>query len=233
MTLGRYEAAAALYAEARAQLGPDDGLVQRAALAIDLGWSARCREHFEEAQIAYEEVLQAIDRREDGMSTIACALHESLAELRRRQGRTREAHREIQRAAALADTCLGAEHPRRAAILAIASRVHTARSEFPEAERCARKCLQLLRGLLGHDHPRLADGYVALGEVHLGRGQFGAAEQAFARALELRESMLGANHPELVEVLEGRVAVLRATMREDEATDAERRAEAIRERLAG
>ena len=233
MTLGRYDAAAALYEEGRGQLGPDDGLVQRAALAIDLGWLARCREQFDTAQTAYEEVLEAIDRREDGMSTIACALHESLAELRRRQGRYREAHREIQRAATLADECLGPEHPRRAAILAIASRIHTARSEFPEGERCARKCLQLLRSSLGRSHPRLADGYVALGEVHLGRGQFGAAEQAFTRALELRESMLGSDHPELVEVLEGRVAVLRATMREDEASDAERRAEAIRERLAG
>jgi tetratricopeptide (TPR) repeat protein len=233
MTLGRYECAAALYEEARQRLTSNDGLVQRAALAIDLGWLARCRERFDDAQTAYEEVLQSIDRREDGMSTIACALHESMAELRRRQGHYRDAHREIVRASLLADECLGAEHPRRAAILAIASRIHTARSEFTESERCARKCLQVLRSSLGREHPRLADGYVALGEVHLGRGQFGAAEQAFTRALELRESMLGEDHPELVEVLEGRVAVLRATMREEEAFDAERRAEAIRERLAG
>ena len=91
--------------------------------------------------------------------------------------------------------------------------------------------LQVLRAALGHNHPRLADGYVALGEVHLGRGQFGAAEQAFGRALELRESMLGTDHPELVEVLEGRVAVLRATSRDEEAGEAVARVEAIREKL--
>ena len=207
-------------------------MVQSAALAIDLGWLARCRERFEDAERVYEKVDSSLSRREDGVSAIACALHESLAELRRRQGRYKAAHREIQRATALADKCLGLEHPRRAAILAIASRIHTARSEYTHAERCARKCLQVLRAALGRNHPRLADGYVALGEVQLGRGQFGAAEQAFSRALQLRESMLGTEHPELVEVLEGRVAVLKATSRDEEASKTEMRVEAIREKLS-
>lgn len=232
MTLGNYARAAELYREAKALIGEDDGHgIQEAALAIDLGWLARCLERFDEAEACYGKVLRNLDQREDGTSTIACALHESLAELRRRQGRHREAHREAQRAAALADRCLGAEHPRRAAILAIASRIHSARSEYAEAERSARKCLQMLRAGLGRSHPRLADGWVALGEAHLGRGQFGAAEQAFARAMELRESILGREHPELIEVLEGKVAVLRATAREAEAGAAEARAEAIRQRI--
>jgi tetratricopeptide (TPR) repeat protein len=232
MTLGDYEAAAEFYNEAQDELDTEDGAVQAAALAIDLGWLARCREAFDQAEAAYAVVTEALERSTDGMGTIACALHESLAELRRRQGRFKDAHREIQRASTLAESCLGNEHPRRAAILAIASRIHSARSEFTEGERCARKCLQVLRAALGRNHPRLADGYVALGEVHLGRGQFGAAEQAFAKALELRESMLGTEHPELVEVLEGKVAALRATMREEEAELAAERAEAIRDRIS-
>lgn len=231
MTLGNYPGAAALYAQARGYLLDHDAPVQAAALAIDLGWLARSCERFDDAEEAYADVARALERRPEGMSTIACALHESLAELRRRQGRLREAHREAQRAATLADKCLGPEHPRRASVLAITSRIHTARSEFAEAERSARKCLQVLRAALGDAHPRLADGYVALGEVHLRRGQFGAAEQAFTRALELREATLGLEHPELVEVLEAKKEVLRATMREDEAGEAARRAKAIRARI--
>lgn len=232
MTLGNYDAAARLYAEARARVDGDDALVQSAALAIDLGWLARCRERFDEAEGCYRAAQQVVEQRSEGMATITCALHEGMAELRRRQGRFRSAHRHIQRATVLAADCLGEEHPRVAAILAIASRVHTARSEFADAERCARQCLQLLRASLGRDHPRLADGHVALGEVHLARGQYGAAEQAFAQALELRESILGTGHPELVEVLDGKSAVLRATAREAEACDAEARAEQIRQRVA-
>ena len=231
MTLGDYDAAAGLYAEARARVEEDETLVQSAALAIDLGWLARCRERFDEAEASYRLAQQAVERRSEGMATIACALHEGLAELRRRQGRHRDAHRHIQRAMALAGECLGGEHPRVAAILAIASRIHTARSEFADAEQCARHCLQLLRASLGRNHPRLADGHVALGEVHLARGQYGAAEQAFAQAQELREAMLGAHHPELVEILDGTSAVLRATAREEEAVRAEARAQEIRQRI--
>jgi tetratricopeptide (TPR) repeat protein len=231
MTLGDYDAAAKLYADARARIGSDETLVQSAALAIDLGWLARCRERFDEAEASYQIAQQAVEQRSEGMATIACALHEGMAELRRRQGRFRDAHRHIQRAISLAAECLGGEHPRVASILAIASRVHTARSELSDAERCARQCLVLLRASLGRTHPRLADGHVALGEMHLARGQYGAAEQAFAQAQELRETMLGIHHPELVEVLDGRSAVLRATAREEEATHAEARAEVIRQRV--
>lgn len=233
MTLGNYEAAADFYAAARAKLREQDGPIQAAALGIDLGWLARCRERFDEAEQIYADVAQHLAKGGSTLAAVACAMHEGLAELRRRQGRYKDAHREIQRAASMAEKCLGPEHPRRAAVLAIASRIHTARSEFGEAERSARRCLQVLRTALGRGHPRLADGYVALGEVHLGRGQYGAADHAFARALELRESILGKEHPELVEVLEGRAAVLQATLREDEAGRAAQRAEAIRERLAG
>jgi tetratricopeptide (TPR) repeat protein len=232
MTLGDYEAAGQLYAEACVQMEDDDTLVQGAALAIDLGWLARCRERFDEAEASYRNAQQAVEQRSEGMSTIACALHEGMAELRRRQARFRDAHRHIQRAMVLADECLGPEHPRVAAILAIASRVHTARSEYADAERCARQCLQLLRASLGRSHPRLADGHVALGEMHLARGQYGAAEQAFAQALELRETMFGTQHPELVEVLDGKSAVLRATARDEEASRTQARAEEIRQRIA-
>lgn len=231
MTLGNYEAAAELYDRAASNLPREATATQQAALAIDRGWLARSREDFGEADTVYAEVRELLDDGSEAASALACALHESLAELRRRQGRVGEAHREIQQASMLADRCLGAEHPRRAAILAIASRIHTVRSEFGQAERSARRCLALLRASLGRSHPRLADGYVALGELHLGRGQFGAAEQAFGTALELRESMLGREHPELVEVLEGRAAVLRATMREAEASDTQLRVVALRERF--
>jgi tetratricopeptide (TPR) repeat protein len=229
MTLGRYDAARELYEQARAHGEGGDSAMQAAALAIDLGWLARCQARHEDAEAIYESALEAIGRREEGMSTIACALHESMAELRRRQGRQREALREIQRAAVLADECLGCEHPRVAAIEAIASRIHSARSDFVEAERCARRCFGVLRAALGHDHPRFGEGYVALGEMHLGRGQWGAAERAFERALELRERAFGVDHPELVEVLDGLAAVMRATGRENEAEALERRSATLRD----
>jgi tetratricopeptide (TPR) repeat protein len=231
VALGHYDAARQLYEDARQVAEGSEGNTQRAALAIDLGWLARCAGRHDEADAAYAIAAAALSGGEppgtpgvESTGTIACALHESLAELRRRQGRTRDAAKEIQRASTLAEQCLGVEHPRVASIEAIASRIHTARSDWAEAERCARRCLTILRAGLGADHPRCAEGWVALGELHLARAQHGAAEHAFAEALRLRETAFGPAHPELAEVLDGMIAVLRASGRERDAeTMSERR----------
>ena len=230
VTLGDYDGAAQLYARAQQALAPDDEPLQAAALHLDVGWLARCRHRFQEAEAAYRDALDGIGRAKEGTATIACALYESLAELRRRQGRHRDALRDVREALELAHACLGPEHPRVAGILAVAARVQAARGELAEADRSARKCLTLLRSRFGKDHPRIADGYVALGEVQLGRGQLGAAEQSFKRAMQLREAVLGGAHPELVEILDGQAAVLRATAREEEAERVAGRAAHLRER---
>ena len=233
VTLGQYDEAAELYARAESLLERTDEPLQTAAPEIDVGWLERCRRNYAEAERCYRRALDGIAQAREGTATIACALYESLAELRRRQGRLREAQRDIRHALELAQDCLGVEHPRVAGVLAVAARIQAARSEYGEAERSARQCLTLLRARFGRTHPRFADGYLALAELQLGRGQLGAAEQTFTRALELRESMLGAAHPELAEILEGKAAVLRATHREEEADALAERAAALKEGLGG
>lgn|GEM_PF-2047899 len=230
VTLGDYDEASELYERARATLTDVDEPLQVAALDIDVGWLQRCCRQYDEAEKAYKKALDGIAEAKEGSATIACALYESLAELRRRQGRLREAQRDVRHALDLAGDCLGPEHPRMAGILAVAARVSAARSEYSEAERFARKCLALLRAGFGRVHPRFADGFLALGEVQFGRGQLGAAEQTFARALGLRESMLGREHPELAEILDGQAEVLRATARDEEAEAVTARASTLRDR---
>ena len=229
VTLGEYEDAEGLYDKAMVMLAGAAEPLQAAALDIDRGWVLRCRRDYDAAEAAYRRALDGIARAKEGSAALTCALYESLAELRRRQGRLKDAQRDVRNALELADDCLGPEHPRVAGILAVAARINAARSEYNEAERAARKCLTLLRAGFGRVHPRFADGFIALGEVQLGRGQYGAAEQTFARALGLRESMLGREHPELAEILDGQAAVLRATSREEEAEALLARAASLRE----
>jgi tetratricopeptide (TPR) repeat protein len=227
VSLGDYERAARSYDAAAALVGagaggePSAG-TQYAALCVDRGWLARSRGDYDAADEHYQRAAAAIESSESS-GAIACALHESIAELRRRQGRLRDAAREIGKAATLAAACLGAEHPRVASIEAVASRIHSARGDLTEAEKCARRCLTVLRVTFPPDHPRFAEGWLALGEMHLQRSQFGAAHESFSRALALREQTLGARHPELGEVIDGLVAVLRATSREAEAEELLRR----------
>jgi hypothetical protein len=118
-----------------------------------------------------------------------------------------------------------------AGILAVAARLHAARSEPVEAERAARQSLALLEASLGAEHPRMSDAYLALGEAQLARGRLGAAERSIALALELRQQAMGAEHPELGEILDAQVAVLRASSRDDEVPPLLERVARLRERL--
>lgn len=221
VSLGEYTRAAETYDAAWALVDRGAG-TQYAALCIDRGWLARSRGDYEGAETAYTAALEILGPHESN-SAIACALHESMAELRRRQGRLRDALREIERALELGQSCLGPEHPRAASIHAVASRIHSARGDVTDAEQCARRALTILRVAFPAEHPRFAEGWLALGEMHRAREQFGAAHEAFSRALALREQTLGKTHPELGEVIDGLVAVLRATGREADAEALERR----------
>lgn len=231
VTLGEYEQARALYAEADRRSKGSDEAVQRAALLVDMSWLARCRQRYDEAEGLGRAALEQLERAQEGTAAIASALHESLAELRRRQGRARDGQRHVREAQELAGRCLGAEHPRMAGILAVAARLHAARSEPVEAERMARQSMALLEATLGAEHPRMSDAQLALGEAQLARGRLGAAERSIARALALRERAMGAEHPELVEILEVQVTILRASSRDDDAQPVLERAARLRSLL--
>jgi tetratricopeptide (TPR) repeat protein len=239
VTLGEYEQARSLYAEAERRFesesaeGPNESVeaVQRAALLVDMSWLARCRLRYDEADALGRAALEELERTHEGTAAIASALHESLAELRRRQGRAREGQRHAREAQELAGRCLGAEHPRMAGILAVVARLHAMRSEPVEAERTARQSLALLEASFGPEHPRMSDAQLALGEAQLARGRLGAAERSLARALALRQQALGPEHPELAEILEVQAAVLRASSREDEAQPLLERATRLRSGL--
>ncbi|MCR9164370.1 MAG: tetratricopeptide repeat protein [Nannocystaceae bacterium] len=199
-------------------------LLDRAWLACGLGEDPRAEGLLVEA----ERRLRGAGQQLGAQPSLTGAWHAVWAELSRRQCNYRDAHKHVQRAVVLAGEVL-AEHPRRASVLALASRVHTARSELAAAERYARRAMQLLRGRsLPDTHARYAEVQVALGELHVARGQFGAAEQAFRSALEIREGIVGPEHRSLDEILEGLCGVYEATGRLDDAANMQRRREGIR-----
>lgn len=232
VTLGEYDQAQVLYAEADARSKGGDEPVQRAALLVDMSWLARCRQRYDEADAIARSALEEVERANEGVAAIASALHESLAELRRRQGRARDGQRHIREAQDLAARCLGAEHPRMAGILAVAARLHAARSESVEAERVAQQSLALLETTLGSEHPRMSEAHLALGEAQLARGRLGAAERSVGLALALRQRTMGTDHPELGEILDAQVAVLRAASRDDEVQPVLERLARLHARLA-
>lgn len=223
--LGRYAEADRCYRRATdAPLAED--APQAIALLLDRAWLACiCGE-----DPRAEGLLVEAERRLRGLSghvLLAGGLHAVWAELRRRQGNDKDAHKHSQRAVVLAAEAL-AEHPRRASVLALAARVHVSRSEFTAAERYARGARELLRGSgLADTHPRFAEVGVAMGELHAARGHWGAAEEAFRVALEVRETQMGPEHPALDEILEGLLGVFEATGRTADQADLQQRRDTL------
>ena len=193
-----------------------DAQPQAIALLLDRAWLACSRGEDPRA----EGLLVEAERRLQSnavQASLRGALHATWAELKRRQCDYKAAHRHAARAAMLASETLS-EHPRRASVLAIAARVHTARSELAAAERSARGALQILRTRgLPESHPRFSEVYVALGELQAARGHWGAAEREFELALEERQARVGHDHSALEEILVGLAGVYEATQRATEA----------------
>lgn len=200
---------------------------QTIALLLDRAWLAStCGEdpRAEGLLVEAERRLRTLP----GHVSLLGALYTVWADLRRRQGNDKDAHKHSQRAVVLAEEALS-EHPRQASVLALAARVHVSRSELTAAERYGRRAMELLRGSgLPLTHPRFAEASLAMAELHAARGHWGAAEEAFRRALENRESRLGAEHPELDEILAGLAGVLGATGRAAEQAELEQRRDGLR-----
>lgn len=216
VTQGRYAEAREFYERAQRFADGSEQVARRAALLIDTSWLARCEGQLDEADEIARRALALIDDLPEGADTTMSALHEGLAELRRKQGRPRQGQRHIAVAQELAARCLGPEHPRMGGLLAVAARLHAAHCELVEAEREARRSLAIFTAHHGANHPRMADAYLALGSVQRAKGQLGAAELSLGRAYDLRAQSLGPRHPELREVVETVIDLLQTSGRHTE-----------------
>ncbi len=214
---GRYTDADRCYRRAADALRAD-GAPPMISLLLDRAWLACVRGQDPRAEGLLLEAQRRL-RADPGHLGFVGSLHCAWAELRRRQGNERDAHKHAQRAVVLAAEAL-AEHPRHASVLALAARVHVTRSELSAAERYGRRAIALLRASgLPQTHPRFAEVSIAMGELHAARGEWGAAEEAFVAALAVREMRVGTDHPALEEIFDGLRAVFEATGRSAEQAD--------------
>jgi tetratricopeptide (TPR) repeat protein len=143
---------------------------------------------------------QALAILEAGQTTGAAALEiahvqRNLAALRHRRGHTTEAEALLQRAVALAEGRLGADHPQVAVdVASLAAVVHDA-GRSSEAEGLYRRSLAALRAALGDDHLEVGAIRSSLGGVLLAQGRLGEAAAELSTALASQETSLGAAHP--------------------------------------
>ncbi|MGE6762075.1 tetratricopeptide repeat protein [Corallococcus interemptor] len=114
------------------------------------------------------------------------------------EGQLPQARDHFQRAAAIRERVLGADHPDTAKSLTNVARLRLRQDAPVEALALYQRVLDIQRKRLGARHPAVADTLVLLGEVRQRLDGPAAVVPLYTQALEIRTAMLGETHLDTV-----------------------------------
>jgi CHAT domain-containing protein/Flp pilus assembly protein TadD len=150
-----------------------------------------------------------------------------------RNGKYSEAIALAERALAIRESTLGADHPELAQFLEWFAALHLQQARYPDAARVYGRALTIYEKAFGAEHVRLAVSLAGLGLTYNYQGRFADAEPFFRRAIAIREKAQGIDHPDLARALTGLATALRERGRFAEAEPIFKRAIAVREHAFG
>ncbi|HEY0098903.1 MAG TPA: tetratricopeptide repeat protein [Pyrinomonadaceae bacterium] len=110
-------------------------------------------------------------------------------------GRYDEAVPLAERALAIREKALGAEHPAVAQSLNSLAILYEAKGDYARAEPLYERTLALREKLLGAEHADVATSLNNLAGLNYLKGDYARAEPLYQRALAIREKLLGVEHP--------------------------------------
>jgi tetratricopeptide (TPR) repeat protein/CHAT domain-containing protein len=160
------------------------------------------------------------------------ALNRQVAELFQ-AGKYAQATPLAERALALTERRLGADHPQLAARLGDLALLYRAQGRYADAEPLYKRDLAITERAFGTDHPLVSATLINLAVTHTAQGRYAEAEPLLNRALAIREQRLGDNHLDTAAALNYLAIVYRSLAKYDAAEAAARRALAVRERALG
>jgi tetratricopeptide (TPR) repeat protein len=144
-----------------------------------------------------------------------------------------EAEPHLNRALAIREKSLGADHPDTATSLNNLAELCKLQGKYAEAEPLLKRALAILEKSLGADHPSTATSLINLGLLYKLQGKYTEAEPLYKRALAIREESLGADHPSTAVSLNNLAALYDSQGKYAEAEPLYKRALAIREKSLG
>ena len=128
-------------------------------------------------------------------------LDNTLANLRRAEGRYDESRRLSERSIATKIEVLGENHPRVAKALSSLGNAIDRQGAYEEALRIHKRALAIDERTLGPDHPDVATDLNNLAVTFGHLGHRDEALRAFSRALEIRERLFDPSHPKIISSL--------------------------------
>jgi TonB family protein len=180
---------------------------------------------------ALRAVVRDAEVRDDAIEPLTLALTR-LGELELEEGRESDAEGYFQRALALGERRLGAEHPDLVVMLNALSRLYLRRGAHELAEPILQR-LYTIKRAKGEEHPEVATVLASLANVRQHLGRYDAAEGLWRRVLEIRERTLAPNHVATASALERLAETCAARAKAAEAVQLMQRALAMRELTLG
>ncbi|VAW43597.1 hypothetical protein MNBD_CHLOROFLEXI01-4282 [hydrothermal vent metagenome] len=138
-----------------------------------------------------------------------------------------------ERALAIREKVLGADHPDTATSLNNMGFLLQAMGDLPAARPFYERALAIWEKVLGADHPDTANSLNNMGALLRAMGDLPAARPFYQRALAIREKVLGADHPDTATSLNNMGFLLQAMGDLPAARPFYERALAIREKVLG
>jgi tetratricopeptide (TPR) repeat protein len=144
-----------------------------------------------------------------------------------------EAEPLYQRALAIFERVLGADHPDTATGLNNLALLYYNQGKYEQAEPLYQRALAIRERVLGADHPDTAQSLNNLAALYRSQGKYEQAEPLYQRALAICERVPGDDHPDTATSLNNLAALYRSQGKYEQAEPLYQRALAIRERVLG
>jgi tetratricopeptide (TPR) repeat protein len=107
----------------------------------------------------------------------------------------------LQRAFAIQENALGAQHPSTAISLNSLAAVYQEMGDYAKVETLLQRALAIREKALGAEHPDTADSLNNLAALYHSMRDYAKAEPLWRRALAIKEQALGAEHPDTAIIL--------------------------------
>lgn len=189
--------------------------------------------NYAESEVLLKRSLADAERQFGPQNAVVAGVATNLGDLYIRQLRLDLAEQYFQRAFAIRQNTLPANHPDLAAAMSNLGAVYKEQGRYEQAEPQLRKALEIIERALGAEHPNVAAAIANLGMVYKSRGQHDLAEPLYRRALAINEKAYGKEHRVVANSLNNLGVLLRDEGRYQEAEALHKRALSIREKKLG
>jgi tetratricopeptide (TPR) repeat protein len=203
----------------------EKAMAEMMEVTVSLGLSLYIQGRYREAAEKFRESNALRNDDADIINLLGNALYQA--------GQYTEAEPHLNRALAIREKALGANHRKTATSLNNLAALYDSQGKYAEAEKLYMRALAISEKTLGADHPETAVSHNNLALLYASQGKYAEAEPLVKRSLAIDEKALGADHPDTARSLNNLAGLYAAQGKYAEAEPLYKRSLAVSEKALG